>query len=295
MPDYIDPEDVRYLLQRLDRRTLIIIDELDRVEDNEALSLLADTVKTLSDHAVAATLMLVGVATSVEALIGEHESIVRSLVQVRMPRMPRDELGAILTNGFRRIPMSIDTPARERIIRDSEGLPHFTHLLALHSAQRAVSDDRDSVLLSDVEHATLTALDSHSMLSEYQKATQSPQPGHLFEEVLLACAFAPKGELGYFRPGDIREPLSAITGREVGIPNFQRHLNELAGDHRGVALHKHGKPRQWIYRFRNPLLQPYVKMRGVAKGLISEELRGRLQRKQERRNTPGIPPSSGAS
>lgn len=44
-----DPEDVRYLLQRLEHRLLVVIDELDRFEDDEGLSLLADTIKSLSD------------------------------------------------------------------------------------------------------------------------------------------------------------------------------------------------------------------------------------------------------
>jgi hypothetical protein len=50
------PEGVRLTLEGLDGRALIVIDELDRLEDNESLMLLADTIKTLSDHAVGTTL-----------------------------------------------------------------------------------------------------------------------------------------------------------------------------------------------------------------------------------------------
>ncbi len=46
------PEDIRYLLQALDERLLIVVDELDRFEDDDGLSMLADTLKTLSDNAV---------------------------------------------------------------------------------------------------------------------------------------------------------------------------------------------------------------------------------------------------
>jgi hypothetical protein len=37
-----EPEDVRYLLQRHHERLLVVIDELDRFEHQEGLSLLAD-------------------------------------------------------------------------------------------------------------------------------------------------------------------------------------------------------------------------------------------------------------
>ncbi|MGH9195994.1 MAG: AAA family ATPase, partial [Acidimicrobiia bacterium] len=285
----LDPEEVRYRFQQLpNRRALVVIDELDRVEDNEGLTLLADTVKTLADHAVPVTLMFVGVADSVEALLGEHESIVRSIVQVRMPRMSHDELAATLDKASDRAHITMEDDCKARIVRDAEGLPHFVHLLGLHAAQNAVSDDRDVVTLGDLERAVLRAVDSHSVLSEYQKATQSPQPGHLFEEVLLACAFAPRNDLGFFRSGDVREPLSSIVGREMIIPNFQRHLNELSSSNRGFTLQKEGIPRHYVYRFTNPILQPFVKLRGRAKSMITEGVRIKLQARQEELDAPTL-------
>src|SRR5215471_20500687 len=62
--DPVDPEAIRFRLGRDSTIRLIVIDELDRLEDDESLSLLADTVKTLSDHSSNATLMCVGVASS---------------------------------------------------------------------------------------------------------------------------------------------------------------------------------------------------------------------------------------
>ena len=42
---------------------VIVLDEYDRVEDDDALSLIADTIKSLSDHAVETKLVIVGVLT----------------------------------------------------------------------------------------------------------------------------------------------------------------------------------------------------------------------------------------
>jgi Cdc6-like AAA superfamily ATPase len=97
--DASSPEGVRFVLERLDPAALIVIDELDRLEDDESLSLLADTIKAVSDHAVPSTLVLVGAADSVTDLIGEHRSVERALVQVEMPRMSADELRQIIDRG----------------------------------------------------------------------------------------------------------------------------------------------------------------------------------------------------
>lgn len=280
VPDQVsDPEEIRFLLRDLGREALIVLDELDRVEDNEALSLLADTVKTLSDHGTDVTLMFVGVAASVEHLLGEHESVVRNVRQVPMQRMSRDELETLLEKGFGQVDgLSVTEGATNRIINAAEGLPHFAHLLGLGAGRAAVSDDRSVVEQRDVDRAEAGAIQAHSMFSEYRRATDSPQPGHLFEQVLLACAYAPRDGVGYFRAGDVRRPLSEIVERPMGIPQFQRHLTELSGDRQ--TLNREGEPRRRAYRFRNPLFQPFVKMTARAKGLISHELAAQLQDQQ---------------
>ena len=83
LPKKVTPDDVRVLFESVSVPT-IIVDELDRIEDQRTATLLADTVKTLSDHSVDTTLILVGVADSVDGLVAEHRSIERALVQVRM-------------------------------------------------------------------------------------------------------------------------------------------------------------------------------------------------------------------
>lgn len=105
--------------------------------------------------------------------------------------------------------------------------------------------------------------------------------------MLLACAYAPRDNLGTFRPGDLRAPLSAIVHKDMDYPRFQRHLTELSGESR-QTLHKEGEARHYVYRFRNPLLQPFVKMVGRAKKLIADELGEELQRKQIENSAPDL-------
>jgi hypothetical protein len=83
---------------------------------------------------VGATVVLVGVAESIEDLIGERESIARSLVKVRMPRMSLRELTKILEDCWVRAGVTSTIEADARITVLSRALPHFTHFLALHAA-----------------------------------------------------------------------------------------------------------------------------------------------------------------
>lgn len=278
-----DPEDVRYLLQAEQDTRLIVIDELDRLEDDEAMSLLADTIKTLSDNSVDATLVLVGVADSIDELIGDHQSIERALVQVPVQRMSQKELREIIRKGLEQLNLSIEPAAQSQIAYLSEGLPHYTHLLGLHATQKAIMEDREQVTVADVEGVIGMAVEkaAHSIRSAYQKATRSARPESQYEQVLLACALAEKDELGYFTASAVREPMSQIMGRAYEIPAFARHLNQFAEPVRGCVLQKTGESRRYFYRFANPLLQPFVILSGLAHELISEDLLVALQNSQD--------------
>ncbi len=277
----IAPEYVRRALQALPSASLIVIDELDRLEDDDTLTALADTIKTLSDHAVESTLVLVGVARSIGELIGEHASLVRALVQIEMPRMRIEELGAIVTKGCKQADIAAKQDAIGDIAALSEGLPHYTHLLALHAALRTVQEDRAEITGSDVQQAIPKAVDRHTILSDYQRATRSARKDALFSEVLLACALAPKNQLGFFTSGSIRDPLEVIAGRRIEIPAFSNHLSQFLEPERGAVLQREGSSRRYFYRFADPIFQPYVILTGLSRGLITDEQLRKLQKRDE--------------
>lgn len=296
LPERVTPDDVRAALQHWGQNTIIVIDELDRISDPEVTMLLADTIKNLSDHAVNATLILVGVADSVEQLISEHQSIERALVQVRMPRMSREELHEIVEKGMERVGLDVEPAAKNDIARLSQGLPHFTHLLAQHAAMAAVTDNRPVVTEADVAAATKSAVAKaqQSILSAYHKATASPQKETLFAKVLLACALAETDDLGQFAAADVRAPLSKIMGKPVDIPAFSQHLKNFAEDRRGPILQKRGEERRFRFRFVNPMMQPFVVLHGIANGLYKLPPEPMVESARPRRKRDSTDPAQGS-
>jgi hypothetical protein len=51
---------------------IVIFDEFDRLRDQIARRTMADTIKALSDHDVRATVVIVGVADTVDDLVAEQ-------------------------------------------------------------------------------------------------------------------------------------------------------------------------------------------------------------------------------
>jgi Cdc6-like AAA superfamily ATPase len=267
------PEDVRFLLEQFIGLTVVIIDEVDRIRDQDTKSKLADTIKTLSDHVVNAKIILVGVADSVEQIVAEHRSVERALVQVRLPRMSDIEVYETIDKALKSVDMSCVLSVKRQIARLSQGLPHYAHLIGQNAALTAVHAERDYVSGDDVQVAISSALEKaqQTIRSAYHKATTSPQE-NMFPQVLLACALVHRDDMGYFSPGDLRGPMSDIMGRRIQIPQFARHLKDFCKPSRGAVLTKTGPARRQRFRFSDPLLEPFVVMQGISKGLITTEM-----------------------
>lgn len=279
LPDNPSPNHLRKILDQLGS-SVIILDEFDRIKGRH-WALFADTIKTLSDSSVDATLVLVGVAHDIDDLIKEHASIDRSAVQIHMHRMTARELHEILNKAMKGLGTEMENDARSLIVLLSQGLPHYTHVLGKYSTGHAIHDMRWMVALHDVSESIVEAVDNtqQSIRNSYQQATASPRKDTLFKQVLLACALAEVDTLGYFASSDVREPLSKIMGKPYDIPNFSQHLDKFSSDDRGNVLEKTGKQRRFRFRFSNPLLQPFVIMRGMADEMLKDELIEVLKRR----------------
>jgi len=283
LPDNPTPSHVRQVLDLLGE-PVVIFDEFDRLQASEVTKIFADTIKELSDAGSRSTVVLVGVADSIDELIKEHHSVERALCQILMPRMTGEELREILAKATSKLGMNMDQEAADLVILLSQGLPHYTHLLGRSACRAAIDDGRLAVAVADVEQGIRNCLEDaqQSVQRSYQEATASPRKDSLFKYVLLACALAPVDELGFFSAGDVRDPLSKIMGKRYEIPGYSQHLDKFSSDDRGNVLEKTGTRRRFRFRFRNPLLQPYVIMRGLAEGTLSGHALGWLQRKFRR-------------
>ena len=283
LPDQPTPNDLRLLMQSIPANWLLIVDEFDRIIDQDCIRLMTDTIKILSDYSVPATIVLVGVADNVETLLKEHQSVERCLTQVRMPRMTLDELRTIIDNGLRQVDMAVEGSAAWQIPTVSQGYPHYTHLLALHAARSAVADGRRGVNRDDIRSAINESitLSEHSIRTGYSTAVYSANKSALFEPVLLACALAPTDDLNYFNARSVAAPLSHIMGRKMDVPAFAKHLDRFCQSTRGPVLHRSGQSRRYRYRFAIPLMRPFVLLQGISEGRITIDDVGNFSNNQD--------------
>jgi Cdc6-like AAA superfamily ATPase len=271
----LNPNELRFLFRSLGQKAIVIIDEFDRVKDTQVKQLIADTLKNFSDYSVDTTFILVGVADTVDELITEHQSTERAIAQIPMPRMSPTELSEIASNGFEKLGLNVGQDIKNRLILLSQGLPHYVHLLSLYAAQAAIETESDTIGEDEFDIAIAKAIEhtEQTVRGSYYKAVSSPQQGNKFSQVLLACALAKNDSMGYFAASDARTPLQKITGKSYEINSFARHLKEFCGNERGQILRKIGQLRKYRYRFIDPLLEPFVILKGLSdKDITNKDL-----------------------
>jgi Cdc6-like AAA superfamily ATPase len=283
--EIITPSHVRRELQKIGVNAIpiIIIDEYNEMKNGGAKNLTANLIKELYDFSVTATVIIVGVAENVSELIEDHASIGRALVQVPLSRMSESELREIIKKRADRTPMIFSDDAVWTIVVLSRGLPFFTQTLSKHAAISAIEHRRTTISTDDVDSAMTKFIDDTevSFREAYRAATQSNQD-NFFKQSLLACALARTDDEGFFTPADVVEPYSAIMKDVKRIAHFEKHLRRFSSEEGGKILIKRGGERQQTFRFSDPMMQPYVIIRGIQTKMIDEAAKTTLLHRKQR-------------
>lgn len=271
----INPDDVVRELNNisLNQIPLIIFDEFDKLAEPDSKRLMSHTIKALSDEGTNATILIVGVAEDIDRLVSEHASVERNITEIKMPRMSADELNQILDKRLNRLGMRLEDNARWKIVTLSRGLPAYVHSLGRDAARKAISRRTLQIVESDVDRAIseLVRNSDQTTTNTYNTATHSNKRNALYRHVIVAAAISRTDDEGRFAPSDVVEPLSRILGRRVEIANFHGHLNAFCEPGRGAILEKRGTTQAFRYRFREPKMQPFVIMKGMADGVLAAE------------------------
>jgi Cdc6-like AAA superfamily ATPase len=272
----ITPDDVEIELSSFGAQTapIIVFDEFDQVVDEPTRRKFTETIKSLSDHVINATIILVGIADNAGQLISDHQSISRALKQVEMPRLSLDELERIITSRYRQAMMKSDDAAVFLMAFLARGLPYYAHLCGRYAGMMAARRKSRLVTVQDVIDGFGEALSEvDQTITEAYLSGVVSQRGEetLYEPVLLACALADTDKLGQFQQAAVAKPLADLVERTppYTAATFAFHMNEFCEEKRGSILERDGPARNIRYRFADALMQPYVIITALKEGRLN--------------------------
>ena len=234
-------------------RVIIILDEYDRIRDPEFRQSVAELIKNLSDRAARVQLVLTGVASNLQELIGYIPSIRRNVIGLPMPRLTAPEVRSLIRIGEDTAGLDFDDQAIEMIDLLANGSPYLVRLISHHASLQALDEGKLRVELADI----WPALDQIVEEAESRVSRRTAeQVKRMFtaerRPALGAAARAASTPDGWFTEGDALRHLPKSMA-----PRCRAELDMLAEEgilERDDALEG---PR---YRFRDEALPTYLWM-----------------------------------
>jgi len=214
----VDPRELADVFSKIvGTRVLIVLDEYDRVADAAFRRDVAELIKNLSDRAARVQLVLTGVASNLDELIGFTPSIRRNIVGLAVGPMADAELREILERAEQATALAFSPDARGLIIKMSAGSPYLVRLLGNRAAGRALDDRRQAVGDADVIAGTEAVLAEWNagLPRRVQSQLQRTEVRNAWP-VLIAAARASGTPDGWFGVHDAALEGSGLEAGAVG-------------------------------------------------------------------------------
>ncbi len=250
---------------------IFIIDEFDRITCEQTKKLLAESVKNLSDAEANVTIVILGIAQSVEELVGKHPSIQRHMIDIHLPLLEPSEIHHIIQIGERAANIRFDDATRDMIVSFSKGLPHFAQMLCLYTGQAALSRNSASVEIADFRVALkryMAGVDPLVKVS-YDLATQGDS-NQFMSDVMFCAASARFDEYGSFTAKDASKIMVNDQGHRILELTLHKALSALGTEKYHGLIEKRRVPSGTIrYFFVNQTMRQYIILRqALARGLM---------------------------
>jgi Cdc6-like AAA superfamily ATPase len=260
---------------------VVVIDEVDRINSDQEIERLADLLKQLGDKRVDIKLILTGVGTTLDEILGSHQSAIRQLETLELPRLSWDARWDIAIDALGWFNIEINRDIYIRIAAVSDGFPYYVHLivekLLWHLFEKP--EPITNVTWDDYYIALDEAIISISaeLSRPYELATN--QRSQDYEEVLWATS-ADEWQGAYLSQMYTRY-LSIMKQLENKSPlsnsKFSNRIRNLLKDEYGKILVK-GKKKGY-YHYREKMLRGYIRMQAEANRveIIGEEAKATIK------------------
>lgn len=260
--DYFN-NDIINCLNSIPNKFLFIFDEFDNIEDLKTKSNFADSIKAFSDNNINTTIVIVGIADDISDLIGSHPSLERCLKQIKMPRMSDKESEEIILKGLSKLELTISDNIKNKIIEFSSGFPHYIHLLCKYGAKELIENEKKDFGDAYLTIAIRKGIENtnENLKSSFRIATINNSTSEKWMYILYACALCSLDKYNCFERSKIVELYNVITRKKVNGNALSYNLKQLCTSERGDILQKVGKGLHSRYRFTNPMMRAYIKLK----------------------------------
>jgi hypothetical protein len=262
---------VRYVAAKRRGQTIIVVDEMERIESSEEREKFSEFIKNIPELGNDVRFIFCGIAHDVNELLQSHPSAGRILETIPLERLHHSDLWRILTEVGAKLGVEIQQEALIRISQISDGFPHYVHLIG-ESMFWSMFDDAHEVKKSGSPHfkegikGALQRTEA-ALRAQYDKATQKYRNTEEYEEALwaLADSTSDRRQIAEVYDSSYKWIIAKRQGRKL-LPRDrlnQRYLSLRKDTHGRIVA---GYGAGW-FAFREAIMRGYVRLRAEDKGI----------------------------
>jgi hypothetical protein len=222
--------------------SLWVLDNFQNVIDGRTRELVAQTMELMADRASETgdvKTVVIGIADDAVSLVGGSGSYRRRTTEIGVPRMPDDEVLAIISNGFDLLGIALPEEVASKLVAYSDGFPYFAHLLGTRAVQAV----------------------SAVFASKLTKALEAGGEVRPRKRILHILATSEQRE---WRASDvIAEWELQFNDPRQKYEFLHVALAQLVSEKHGAVLRRSGTRNKYVYQFADPQMRPYLRLVGV--------------------------------
>lgn len=234
-------------------RVLIILDEYDRVTEPSFRQQVAELVKNLSDRSARVQLVIAGVSSNLQELVGYVPSIRRNIIGLPMPRLEESEVQEMIALGETASGVRFDPNLTRLIHLLALGSPYFARLLCHHAALEALDQGRLTVDLGHLRRALDQAiLEIEGRMSPRAVLDMRKFVGGRYDPLVAALGEASRSSDGWFNGQAV---VDLLPGTSVTAGQIEQELDALS---RQLGLESDRQDGERRFRFNDESLPVYL-------------------------------------
>lgn len=233
---------------------VLLIDEFDVVADHVKHEV-AEFVKQLSDASSPFKILIVGIGSDGAALIAGHQSVIRCMHEIKLPRVEDKYLAEIIESGEEGLGLKFNAEIKKSIIEISSGFPYFTHLLCKECAEEAIRKSVAKIDRDVFEQALKDAVKkTEGQLKRCYDLAVTSSRTDMYPKILLSAA---KFNNEQFSVKNWIEQINEDHGLDLTYGSMNNYTGKLIKPESGEILQL---VRRGVYKITDPRMPSYILM-----------------------------------
>jgi len=252
-------------------RPIVVVDEFDRIKDPVERSLFSDLLKHLGDKKVDLKFIFTGVAKTLDELLGAHQSAIRQLETIELPKLSWDARWDIAIAATRAFGLELDKEIYIRIAAVSDGYPYYVHLIAEKLLWRVFEDPQriKQIAWPHYYDALRDAIESINAELRRPYDVAVNQRSDDYEEVLWSTADS-EYLLRYLKDMYSSYQYVMQQRRDRTVLDYDKYtarIRSLKQKSCGEVLVP-DRTKAGLYSYKEKMLRGYVRMQAEAHGVL---------------------------